>query len=42
MVGYSPWSCKEPDMTERLNNNIPEQHLSYLLALQCEFFSLLY
>ena len=30
-------------MTEQLNdNNILEQHLSYLLALQCELFSVLY
>jgi len=21
VVGYSPWHCKELDMTERLNNN---------------------
>ena len=41
-MGYTPWGCKEPDVTERLNNIILEQRLSYLLALQCEFFSLLY
>ena len=21
LAGYSPWGCKESDMTERLNNN---------------------
>ena len=22
LVGYSPWACKESDMTERLNNKV--------------------
>ena len=25
LVGYSPWGCKAPDMTERLNNNQENQ-----------------
>ena len=31
LEGYSPWGCKELDMTERLCNSIPQKLIHYSL-----------
>ena len=28
LAGYSPWGCKEPDMTERLSTSFPSRRLA--------------
>ena len=33
LVGYSPWGCKEPDMTYQLNNNFFKDHLQGISRL---------
>ena len=34
LVGYSPWGCKESDMTQRLNNNNSNNNLVKQFSLK--------
>ena len=34
LVGYSPWGCKEWDMTERLNKKQQKDHIYYWCVIE--------
>ena len=35
---YSPWGCKQSNMTKRLNNNIPEVKLQAVLTGEVQYW----